>query len=497
VARILLLLIFAIWLLPPVRGVRPSMAQPWGTLIFIGGYGLLVAMAALLAEVVARRSQGHGRLLQRFHRLLYLARWLIPLWLVWGVFGATGWKHSVIAAAERLWPAVAGDPPLYVLPFLLGVLPALLAWVGLWWAAYPAERLWRERGLLEQFERDLPVRRPPGRGRLVMNNLRQQLLFVLAPILLVLAIHDMLALLTGPLHLPRWQDDLLMLPAAAAVYLLAPELLRRILGARPMEDSELRRRLEEICRRVGLRYRDILVWHTDYSVGNAAVMGLVPRWRYILMSDLLLQSMHPKHVEAVFAHELGHIVHHHMRWFLVFFIILALIAAGPASTIEHVLGIDQWAVHKPNAWLPQLSNQNLLEVAAAVVTLVVTFLLFGFVSRRVERQADVFAARMMQSDWSVAEAGREAAPGGSYVGEQGAGLFAMALHRVAAINNLPLRARDFFHGSIERRMRYIQSMGADPRRTACFDRGMGRLYGAFVAAVVVLGVWAVVENGVR
>ena len=58
-----------------------------------------------------------------------------------------------------------------------------------------------------------------------------------------------------------------------------------------------------------LRYREILLWHTENNMGNAAVVGLVPRLRYILLSDLLLETMDDRQIEAVFAHEIGHIVH--------------------------------------------------------------------------------------------------------------------------------------------------------------------------------------------
>ena len=69
-----------------------------------------------------------------------------------------------------------------------------------------------------------------------------------------------------------------------------------------------------------MRYRDILVWHTHYNMGNAAVMGVVPQMRYVLLSDLLLERMDDEQIEAVFAHEIGHVVHRHMVWYVIFFL---------------------------------------------------------------------------------------------------------------------------------------------------------------------------------
>ena len=69
-----------------------------------------------------------------------------------------------------------------------------------------------------------------------------------------------------------------------------------------------------------MRYRDILVWRTHSNMGNAAVMGILPHMRYVLLSDLLLETMTDEQIEAVFAHEMGHVVHRHMAWFVLFFV---------------------------------------------------------------------------------------------------------------------------------------------------------------------------------
>src|SRR6185312_5614392 len=121
--------------------------------------------------------------------------------------------------------------------------------------------------------------------------------------------------------------------AAAAIFLLAPAILRRVLHTEPLANSPLRRRLEALCRRTGVTYREILLWRTGNNVGNAAVMGFVPRFRYILLSDLLLETMTDEQIEAVFAHELGHIVHRHMAWLVVFIVVLMLFNLGGGAWV--------------------------------------------------------------------------------------------------------------------------------------------------------------------
>ena len=270
-------------------------------------------------------------------------------------------------------------------------------------------------------------------------------------------------------------------------------------------------------------------------------MGVVPRFRYVLLSDLLLEEMKDEQIEAVFAHELGHVVHRHMIWYLVFLKVLILILALIAVVLDSQLG----DVKLP-AWLPLDLVMTLIGFSGFVIA-------FGYVSRRFERQADVFAARTIERMWSgsgyfVAAAnpddpstsfvaqglakiptgggggagGAGGAGGGegqlqrspkSHVGRFGASIFASALERVAVINNMPLGPRgrweggplrrlayvvecaadvanNWLHGSITQRMRALHGMSSDPSHTHRFDRRMARLYATLLIALVLSGAMA-------
>jgi STE24 endopeptidase len=268
------------------------------------------------------------------------------------------------------------------------------------------------------------------------------------------------------------------------VFIIAPEILRRVLPTQPLPDSPLRRRLENLCRRNGLRYRDILLWHTENNMGNAAVMGIIPRVRYILLSDLLLETMTDDQIEAVFAHEVGHIVHRHMSWYVVFILILTMLLAGPGAVVAGWL--EGWQLPR---WMP-------LELLMTLIGAGAFLLAFGYLSRRFERQADVFAARSVRPS-----APAQASPGVAHaspspadcVNPHGAAIFSSALQRVAAINNIPVTAPSWCHGSIANRMTYLRSICQDPQRTALFDRSMRRVYTLLLAALLLLGAWIAVE----
>ena len=52
---------------------------------------------------------------------------------------------------------------------------------------------------------------------------------------------------------------------------------------------------------------------------NACVTGILPRFRYVLLTDALVDSLTPHEIAAVFGHEIGHIAHRHLLYFGFFF----------------------------------------------------------------------------------------------------------------------------------------------------------------------------------
>jgi STE24 endopeptidase len=93
---------------------------------------------------------------------------------------------------------------------------------------------------------------------------------------------------------------------------LAPVLLIPIFfKMKPMADGPLKQRLLGLCRQFQIQVSE--VYHLGLGEktekGNAAFMGL-GRTKRIVIGDTLYEKYAPEEVEAVFAHELGHQVHH-------------------------------------------------------------------------------------------------------------------------------------------------------------------------------------------
>ena len=525
---------------PQATASLPATPHPHlGPAVFIGFYLLLIGVMRLWSALLARRVtyKNLDRSLRGFGRVLLFVRFLVPAWFAIGTF-VLGWG-ALVDKFAGYWK------PMELPGVLIGTLPAFAAWAGLWWSQYPADRSLREHNLLDELEADLPVHAPPSFREYFTSNLRLQLLFTAIPVLAIVLTRDVLSvtfravksLSTMP---PDRVEFLTMLLAAATVFVLAPEILRRVLQTQPLPDSPLRRRLEALCERVGMRYRDILLWRTQNHMGNAAVMGILPPVRYILLSDLLLERMDDEQIEAVFAHEVGHVMHRHMAWYVVVIMVFML---GFLVVNQFVLG------HLPGvaAALPEGVSTMLSIVAFGGVF----FLYFGFISRRFERQADVYAARLIEASAKGRVASPtppsvparietpqalaalvgtpvpaepqpiprvHASPPSTYVGPYGAGVFASALHRVAVMNNIPLAPRrrprrgffrrmghsidglveslhNWLHGSIHDRREYLRGLSADPALTGRFDRFMVRLYCALLFALFACAAFVFASSG--
>jgi STE24 endopeptidase len=200
----------------------------------------------------------------------------------------------------------------------------------------------------------------------------------------------------------------------------------------------------------------------------------------VIFTDRLLDEFSPDEVEAVLGHEIGHIRHYHMFLYLGFLAVsMGLFGAFLYSPRLHLLeqwlnpvgGADasapfwSWRAHAYLRWLP---------VVAGVLTYILV--VFGYLSRRCERQADVVGCRAVSCAKSTCEGHDDTtvmAPTFTGLCPTGIQTFARALDRVAAVNGIDRERPGFLqswqHGSISRRVAFLQGVLRDPAREARFQ----------------------------
>jgi STE24 endopeptidase len=454
----------------------------------VGGVLLVAVVAFLLGRVVARRVERQGRaspLVRRAYSIGARAVDVLSLVVYGWIIRQLEWPHVVRALLGM------GDPIL--IDDALTLLPFLLAQAAGWWGVYAAERALRAaRG----------TGHTGGLRRHLWLKARQSLGMVL-PAATVYGLGTDLVHRIWPATLASpWDQPLSLALMGVLVLTLAPALVRIALPTRSLPPGPLRERLEHLAHRVGFRCTDILMWDTNQVIVNAGVTGSLPWFRYVLLTDALVENLSPYEVAAVFGHEIGHIAHRH----LLFFGFFLLGSLGLMATADGFLRQVLDGLSLP-LWITGGTTALVLEVVATLVLVGGYFLVvFGHVSRRFERQADVFGCRAVSCGLPdcpphadldshpgpvTAEAHRGAA---MPLCPMGIRIFVTALSNVALLNGMRPSAWSWRHGSILRRITFLEGLEGRPEVERSFQKGVKRMR-LGMAVVLIAAVGLAVAQG--
>jgi Zn-dependent protease with chaperone function len=177
------------------------------------------------------------------------------------------------------------------------------------------------------------------------------------------------------------------------VALLGPLLIQKFWRCRPLEPGADRRRIEALCKSVNMGYRNILQWPIlEGRVITAGVMGLAKRFRYILVTRALLNMLEPHEVDAVIAHEIGHVKKRHLLFYLFFFIGYMIISYSLFDLIVYVMiYIDPLIKTFDHMGFNPVTVTSTLFTLVIITTFLIYFrYIFGFYMRNFERQADAY-----------------------------------------------------------------------------------------------------------
>jgi Zn-dependent protease with chaperone function len=419
------------WPEPPAwLGPQGSAVLTWGT---VGLFAFAAAAVSLLWRGAVRRDPtARGAVLRRYYRF---RRWhayallAAHVLLVW--FG--GWGALVKAALVRESFDVPGIDFMVLSPLFGGL---LLTWA----AYYPLERALAAAGP------PIGADTFPGFWAYLVLQVRHNFLLALPPLLLMFAQQVLFALWPG------LQQDPWLLPAVAVgllggMYVGIPWLLRLILNLQPLPDGPLRQRLLATAARLNFRFNDILVWDTRYTIVNAMLTGPLPWLRYVVVTDKLIAELTPEEVEAVFGHEVGHVKHHHLLFYFAFLM-------GSLTAVAGVWNALMGAWPELHTWLE--ANQPLALLPLLGLLGVYVVVVFGYLSRRCERQADIYGCRTVSVP-----------------------VFVEALEKVARLNGIsrdrPGWLMSWQHSTIARRVDFLLRMHADPHLEQRFQRRVGLL----------------------
>jgi hypothetical protein len=242
------------------------------------------------------------------------------------------------------------------------------------------------------------------------------------------------------------RTDLYRIASLAVVpvlVLLMPLVLKPLLGLESMPEGPVRARLEVLAKRLNFRCADFLLWPTHGSSVNAMIAGLLPRVRYVVFTDRILEELTPEELDAVLGHEIGHAKHGHI-WLYAGFLTLSLSVLA-ALVLFVAQQIDaSGALDRPEykAWFDEYKTWFALPPVALVAGYL--FVVFGALSRRCERQADVFGCKAVSCgdpNCTGHDANTVFPQGSHCLCPTGIRTFARALDRVHDLNGMGREAR--------------------------------------------------------
>lgn len=454
-------------------GARLAALSPGAAWLATGAVTLLVAIVggAWIRVCSSRLARtGRGLWIARAQRAGSTTRIAAVVAHAFCVLGL-GWLDAVRAAM--------GDWVL--LDELVATAPPLLVFIAIWYAYAPIDRALWEATLLRTLDEGGSVGAPPGSSlRYATEQFRQHAAIVLVPLSIIWSWNESLIWLADRRGWTLASDASQLafagaqLIGVAIAFVITPLLMVRVWRTLPLGRGELRDRLEALCARHEVRCRDILVWRTAGGMLNGAVMGLLPRVRYILFTDALLESLSERQVEAVAAHEIAHIRRRHLPWLLGS--IFASLWLGTSLVVWPAMGADALL----GAALFTGPLASLVTAFGVVVSLALAVTVFGAVSRAFERQADAFAVQSLSGLHAA-----DAQPGDA-ITEEAAHAMAGALQAVAHFNAIPTQRFFWRHGSIRGRQRRVMALVGTPVRSTPADRPVRRIKRLTGAALVTL-----------
>ena len=252
------------------------------------------------------------------------------------------------------------------------------------------------------------------------------------------------------------------------IAVMGPAMIKRFWRCTPLAQSPGRLRIEALCRRAGMAYADILHWPLfGGKMITAGVMGLVRKFRYILVTPSLLELLAPEELDAVIAHEIGHIKKKHLLFYLLFFagylllsyvmydlVIYAMIFAEPIWALIHHSGLNQAMV-----------ASVVFSVMIMAVFLVYFRFVFGFFMRNFERQADGYVFALFDSARPLVS----------------------TLQKIAFTSRQSTDRPNWHHYSIAERIDFLNRCEENRGWLRRHDAKVRRGIGVYLAALVLLG----------
>lgn len=345
--------------------------------ISVGSYVLLCRFLFAISHL--RKKDSLDRETMRIVHSSLTQKLLVGAVVLYGtIVYLTGWRDCSLEVASKAGQALVSA---------IGIAPFLATAVGVWLATYPG-RAFSGKGLLSHMALQLGFFLP-----------------VLLPWLFIMLSMDLLSLASPGLQKkldenPLWSLGALLILLMAMLWAF-PGVLLGLWRCQPLPQGPKREALEKFLKEHGFKYKGIRLWTVlQDSMSTAGILGVFPGSRYVLLTPSLLETLEREELEAVMAHEMGHVKHKHMVFYVLFMMGLTVLLDLCLKVMPLAVMAGVWVVRGPEVFAQKapagveetLSQLNMFAMVA-IVAIALAYLRvgFGLFSRNFERQADINA----------------------------------------------------------------------------------------------------------
>ena len=307
------------------------------------------------------------------------------------------------------------------------------------------------------------------RKQFLLSNFKNNLPIVL-PWLLLSLFSDLLRLTPLPalqrFSASAWGEPLLFLIFFLVLILTFPVVIVRLWNCRPLEKGPVRSHLEAFCRAHNVGYADIMIWPLfEGQALTAGVMGLVKRFRYLLVTPALLRTMTPDEIDAVMAHEIGHVKKYHLQLYLFLFLGFGLLAQLTNYPVLYLL-LNSAFFYRFCAMIGQEPGAALSFFSTLpmfIMMLIYFRFIFGFFMRNFERQADLYSLKSLGRGWPLIR----------------------SLEKIGWLSGNIRDLPSWHHFGIGERVDFLERCERDPDTVLRHDR---KVYGFLLVYLLVIGI---------
>ncbi|MBW2247873.1 MAG: M48 family metalloprotease [Deltaproteobacteria bacterium] len=220
-----------------------------------------------------------------------------------------------------------------------------------------------------------------------------------------------------------------------AIAIAGPAIIQKFWRCKPLETGYYRQRIENLCRKAGIEYAEILYW--------------------------------PMEVDAVIAHEIGHVKKKHLVFYLVFFLgymlisfatfdllVYFIIFTEPIYSLISHTGLDQTTV-----------TSSIFSFIIIIFFLIYFRFIFGYFMRNFERQADTYVYTLFDSALPLIS----------------------CFQKIAATSGEPYDKPNWHHFSIKKRIEYLRKCETDRAWVTRQDNKIIKSIAVYLVGILLIG----------